>query len=250
MKKRVLSHNLKLVTPLLVLLALSGAAVADEDTFDILGFRLGMTPDEAEAVFRHLNPEVELNIDHGYYRYSDGLQDIRTEPFLEKIRGTIRYNRETKTTLYVAVEFSPPPDGGKVVQVIRQDSNIANPVTLAEYSEALVAKYGAPATRQYGLQWHFPDGRSFCSNSASGPVSGNLGTLAQGRDREQKLADPSRCASYLTFRMTGDPVVDVYARMVDVEHAIRAQLAAGAWVAGLQAEAVAAREAQGRRPEL
>lgn len=234
---------------LLALLALCGTAAADE-SFDILGFRPGMTPDEAEAVFRRLNPEVELKTDHSYYRYSDGLQDLRTETFIDKISATVRHDRETKTTLYVAVEFSPPPEGGKVVQIVRQDSNIANPVTLAEYKDALVGKYGAPATEHYGLQWHFPAGRSLCSSRASGPNAGDLKTLAQGRDREQKLADPSRCASYLTFRMTGDPVVDVYARLVDVEHAIRAQLAASAWVAELQAEAVAAREAKGQGPEL
>lgn len=242
----------RIARALLVLLALCGTAIADEDTnsFDILGFRLGMTPDEAEAAFRRLNPNVELKTDHGYYRYSDGLQDLKTDTFLDKISGTIRHDRETKTTLYVAVEFSPPPDGGKAVQIVRQDSNIANPVTLPEYKEALIAKYGAPATERYGLQWHFPADRSLCSSSASGPGAGNLGTLAQGRDREQKLANPSQCASYLTFRTTGDPVVDVYARLVDVENAIRTQLAASAWVADLQAEAVAARKAQGKGPEL
>lgn len=252
------SHKHKRATPmpmqwlLLVLLALGGTATADEstDNFDILGFRLGMTPDEAEAVFRRLNPDIELKTDHGYYRYSDGLQNLQTETFLDKISGTIRYDPATKTNLYVAVEFSPPPEGGKVVQIVRQDSNIANPVTLAEYKEALVAKYGAPATERYGLQWHFPGARSLCSSSASGPVAGNLTTLAQGRDREQNLADPSRCASYLTFRMTGDPVISVFARMVDVENAIRTQLAASAWVADLQAKAVAKREAEGRGPEL
>lgn len=237
---------------LAVLLALCGPASANETAsqFDILGFRLGMTPDEVKAVFLQLNPDMDLKTDHRYFRYSDGLQDHRTEPFLGKISGNIRLDVKTRSTLYVAVEFSPPPEGGKAVQIVRLDSNIVNPVTLAEYKQALVAKYGAASAERYGLQWHFPDDRTLCSNSANGPVAGHLGTLAQGRDRAQKLANPSQCASYLTFRMTGDPVVDVNARLIDVESAIRTQLAADAWVARLQSEAVAARQAKGKGPEL
>jgi hypothetical protein len=236
---------------LLALLALCGTVTAEEDTdsFDILGFRLGMTADEAEAVFRRLNPDIQLETYRAQYRYSDGLQDFQTDEFLDRIAGTIRHDPATKAILHITVEFAPPPEGGKAVQIVRQDNNIANPVTLTEYKEALVGKYGPPATERYGLQWHFPHGRSLCSTSANGPVAGNLHELAQG-DREQKLANPSQCASYLTFRMTGEPVSDVYARMTDVENAIRAQLAASAWVADLEARAVAARKAQGKGPEL
>lgn len=236
----------------LALLALSGPVTAEESEspFDILGFRLGMTPEEITTVFRQLNPDMDLKADHRYFRYSDGLTDHQTDPFLGRLSGNIRLDGKTKSTLYVAVEFSPPPEGGKAVQIVRSDSNIVDPVTLAEYRDALIAKYGPPGAERYGLQWHFPADRTLCSNSANGPVAGQLGTLAQGRDRAQKLADPSQCASYLTFRMKGDPVVDVNARLIDVEHAIRTQLAADAWVARLQAEAVAARKAKGKGPEL
>jgi hypothetical protein len=237
---------------LVVMLALCPPVAADDgaEGFDILGFRLGMTRDEAEAVFRRLNPDIELKVQNSYYSFSDGLNDHQTDEFLDRISGTIRHDRATKAILSVIVEFSPPPEGGTVVQIVRQDNNIANPVTLAEYRQALIGKYGPPATELYGLQWHFPEDRSLCSSNASGPGAHDLKTLVQGRDREQKLANPSLCASYLTFRMTGDPVGSVYARMVDVEQAIRAQLAANAWVAELQAEAVARRKAQGQGPEL
>lgn len=227
-------------------------AAADDgaDGFDILGFRLGMTRDEAEAVFHRLNPDIELQVRNSYYHYSDGLNDHQTDEFLDRISGTVRHDLVTQAVLSIFLEFSPPPEGGRVVQIVRQDNNIANPVTLAEYRQALIDKYGPPATERYGLQWHFPGDRSLCSTSANGPGAGDLNGLVQGRDREQKLANPSQCASYLTFRMTGDPVGSVYARMVDVEHAIRAQLAANAWVSELQAEAVARRKAQGQGPEL
>lgn len=234
---------------LLVLLALSGPASGEEgtDDFDILGFRLGMTQEEAESVFRNLNPDVQLETYRAHYRYSDGLQDLQTDDFLDRISGTIRQDQATKAILHITVEFAPPPEGGRAVQITRQDNNIANPVTLAEYKEALVGKYGPPAAERFGLQWHFPGDRSLCSTSANGPVAGHLNELAQD---EQKLANPSQCASYLTFRMTGEPVTDVYARMVDVENAIRAQLAASAWVADLEAQAIAARKAKGQGPEL
>jgi hypothetical protein len=236
----------------LALLALSGPAAAEESEspFDILGFRLGMTPEQVASVFRQLNPDMDLKTDHRHFRYSDGLADHQTESFVGRLSGNIRLDGKTKSTLYVAVEFSPPPEGGRAVQIVRSDSNIVNPVTLAEYRDALIAKYGPPSAERYGLQWHFPADRTLCSNSANGPVAGQLGTLAQGRDRAQKLADPSQCASYLSFRMTGDPVTDVYARLIDVEHAIRSQLAANAWVARQQAEAVEARKAKGKGPEL
>jgi hypothetical protein len=62
---------------LVTLLALGGTAFANDSTgrFDIPGFRLGMTPDEVEAVFVQRNPDVDLKTDHRYFRYSDGLQD-------------------------------------------------------------------------------------------------------------------------------------------------------------------------------
>lgn len=248
----VYARMIRILWVLLTLPAFSGTAAADDasDGFDILGFRLGMSQAQAEAVFRSLNRDVELNVQHASYRYSDGLQNFETEPFLDRISGNIRYDIATKAILHVTVEFSPPPEGGKVVQIVRQDNNIANPVTLAEYREALIAKYGPPASERYGLQWHFPAERRLCSSSANGPVASNVSTLVQGRDREQKFADPSQCASYLTFRMTGDPVGSMYARMVDVEHAIRTQLSASAWVAELEAQAVAKRKAQGQGPEL
>ena len=144
----------------------------------------------------------------------------------------------------------PPPDGGRVMQITRNDRKIVNPVTLAEYQAALIGKYGEPASKHYGLQWHFPGGRGLCSSAMNGPVASHLSSLAQGRDRDQKLANPSLCASYLTFRMTGDPVTEVYARMVDVEQAIRTHLAASAWVGELETQAVDNRTAVGRGPEL
>lgn len=252
-----MTHSLATIFPLprfvllLVLLAPGAGAATDEagDPFDILGFRLGMTAEEVEATFRRHRPEIDLQIQHATYHYSDGLRQHKTEPFLEEIAGHLR-DPASGSTLHVTVEFSPPPDGGRAVQIVRSDANIVNPITLAEYREALIGKYGQPASERFSPEWHFPAGRSLCSSSANGPVAGNFSTLAQGVDRDQKLADPSRCASYLVFRMKGDPVTGVYARMVDVEGAIRTHLAASAWVAELEAEAVARRKAEGRGPEL
>ncbi|GAB3279384.1 hypothetical protein [Parahaliea aestuarii] len=237
----------------LVVLSLSAGSARggqEGEAFDILGFRLGMDREQVEALFRQLNPDVKLDVRNAYFHYSDGLQNLQTEEFLGSISGPVRHDLSNQEILSVTVEFSPPPLGGRVVQITRSDNNIANPVTLAEFQQALIGKYGQPASQIYGLQWHFPAGRKLCSTAASGPVAGSLSSLVQGRDRELKYASPEQCASYLSFRMIGNPVKAVGARMVDVEQAIRAQLAASDWVAGLQEKAVAERIARGKGPQL
>ncbi|WP_116365780.1 hypothetical protein [Parahaliea mediterranea] len=220
------------------------------DSVDILGFRLGMNREEVEAVFRRLNPEVKLEVHNAYFHYSDGLQELQTETFLGSLSGTVRHDRQTQEILTVTVDFSPPPLAGRVVQITRYENNIANPITRAQFRDALVGKYGQPAS-QKRLHWHFPADRTLCSNpAASGPLAANLNTLVQGRDIQQKYAHPEQCASFLSFNLRGDPVKGVSARMVDVEHAIRSQLAASEWVAGLQEKAVAERIARGKGPQL
>jgi hypothetical protein len=229
------------------------AAVAQTpaERFDILGFRLGMTAEEVEANFRRLNPALEPDRHYVYFKYSDGVEEFQTEPFLDRITGLVRHDTTTQTTLYIQATFSQPPAGGRVIQVTRTDSNLTDPVTSAEYRQALVDRYGAPSSERPGrLQWHFPEGRVACATSASGPLVGQLATLVQGRDREQKLANPGQCASYLSFQMRGDPVRDGNARLVDVEQGIRSLIASGAWVAELQAQATERRKARGRGPEL
>ncbi|MEQ9002827.1 MAG: hypothetical protein RIE74_04610 [Pseudomonadales bacterium] len=240
---------------LLALLAHVGIARAadDADAFDILGFRLGMTQAEVDARFRQLNPDVELKVRQATYRYSDGLNEHQTEAFLDRIEGIIKYDRATKEILQVTVQFSPPPDGGRVMQVMRNERDIVNPVTLAEYRQALIGKYGPPTRdRNASIDWFFPAGTAPCSNSASGPAADQLNTMIQGTAaaRERMLADPSMCPSFLTFRVQGDPVRSGFARLVDVPNALRTLQAANAWVAQQQADAEARRKAAGRGPQL
>jgi hypothetical protein len=77
---------------LVALLAVCGTVFANDSTgrFDIPGFRLGMTPDEVEAVFVQRNPDVDLKTDHRYFRYSEGLQDHQRAVRVDRLRVASR----------------------------------------------------------------------------------------------------------------------------------------------------------------
>ncbi|MDY0007965.1 MAG: hypothetical protein RBS22_14185 [Spongiibacteraceae bacterium] len=220
---------------------------------DIIGFRLGMTPAEVEANFRKLNPAVDLQQQQASYRYSDGLTTFNTEPFLSSISGLIAFDRYAKISHTVTATFSPPPGEPRVVQIYREQKGIPNPTTAAELKAALVAKYGAPSQERHGLEWSLQSNRVRCHSGAGLPDSGNLTALITVQDRDKFLADPSQCAALLFYHPFGIGnalVREMTAQMVDVENAVRANQAANAWVAGLEATAVAARQAKAQGPQL
>jgi hypothetical protein len=257
--------NLSILALGAMLAATSFAARAQDKAaaFDIVGLRLGMTVDEAKAALLAHAADMNITEQRQRYAYSDGVNHgLRTEDFIYYLSGgrkLVDGNQwgDEGFTLY----FSPPPGVARVVAMTRNLHNVPNPVTGEQYRDALSKKYGAPTqAASHALRWNFPAGRVGCiAGSGTYPLTAQKGILryvfeggVPSRFVVGQAKDLSDCASYLEYAVSlgASPAKFVTATMVDVEATARAELAANAWVAGLKAAAVKARESKGQGPKL
>lgn len=253
---------------------------AEQGAFDIVGLRLGMTPEEAfstleaHGIAREAIQETRMS-----YSYSDGLRnDYRTDDFLAHVTaGKFRVEGSRRHNDSFVLYFSPPPHGGRLVAVDRMINNQLDPVTRGELREALVAKYGVPTVEELGiLNWQFGEGSKNCvSSRPNGTGVGLPDTSSRNRKSildfvfakrgTQVHLDQFRtpwvkaledCSNVLEYKgantdyTAGNPATRVNASMVDVQAWVRAELAASEYVEGLRQEAIKKREGQGRKPAL
>lgn|SRR5690606_33174706 len=248
------------------LIWLSSIGIAhSDDGFDIVGLRLGMTPEEAlQAMRAHGVKQSTINESRQVFSYGDGLESFKTKDFIHSLVGMVDEfvdgKRRTDTfNLY----FSPPPEGGRVVAIRRVIENQVDPITGGEFRDALVGKYGEPTERSASaLRWLFGKGSKNCTRgyTYASDVSmvrvvyrsaGKRIYLDQFNNPKVKSLD--ECANtfqYTVRAMPEQPAKWVEAIMVDVQGAVKAEQAANAWVAGLAAEAAAKRKGQGKGPKL
>lgn len=239
---------LALLTAALIAALAAGSAASAEgkvSAVDIVGLRLGMTPEEAKAALLAHDPELMLQEQRMYFSYSDGEKSHKTEPFLATINARRRDALEVFT-----IELSPPPAGGKVVSIKRQQKFGSNAPTLRTYRDALVDKYGPPLPPDDRnlqgssiLVWEFPDGGIRCSPFGTGP-SARERYIGEYLDMQFRAGgaqrDPSQCRSYVAYNIgiigTADdtPTRNVSAYMVDIPAAIATFHASNEWVAGLK----------------
>lgn len=256
-------RGLLFLAPLVWLFSI-GLAHAD-DRFDIVGLRLGMTPEQArQALLTHGVEEARIVEQRGAFTYSDGMESLQTKDFVRKISGGLRAfvdGKERSDSL--VVHFSPPPEGGRVVAIWRLIENQADPLTGDEFRNALVGKYGEPLERDASaLRWLFGPGSQNCAGGYGYTEktsmvrsvyrsAGNRIYLDQFNNRKVKSLDDCANTLQYTVRALSDrPAKWVEAIMVDVQGAVKAEQAANAWVASLAAEAVARRKGQGKGPKL
>src|SRR5690606_32582169 len=149
------------------LIWLSSIGIAhSDDRFDIVGLRLGMTPDEARQALRaHGVEESRIIEERRAFTYSDGMESLQTNDFVHKITGGVRGFVEGKVRAdSLVIHFSPPPEGGRVVAIWRLIENQADPVTGDEFRNALVGKYGETLERDASaLRWLFGPGSQNCT---------------------------------------------------------------------------------------
>lgn len=248
------------------LIWLSSIGIAhSDDGFDIVGLRLGMTPEEAlQAMRAHGVKQSTINESRQVFSYGDGLESFKTKDFIHSLVGMVDEfvdgKRRTDTfNLY----FSPPPEGGRVVAIRRVIENQVDPITGDEFRNALVGKYGEPLERDaHALRWLFGPGSQNCAGGYGYTEktsmvrsvyrsAGNRIYLDQFNNRKVKSLDDCANTLQYTVRALSDrPAKWVEAIMVDVQGAVKAEQAANAWVASLAAEAVARRKGQGKGPKL
>ncbi|MFN3304552.1 MAG: hypothetical protein ACK44A_12615 [Roseateles sp.] len=244
-----------------LLAASCSTAMSQPAVPDIVGLRLGMTASEAVAAIQAHDPALKLITVQSRFNYSDGMQPLQTPPFLARIEARTGTGPSGKPAL--AVYFTPPPLGGKVWAVERNESVRGEPPTVQQYAAALQQKYGAPSAVSPGsaaLAWDFPAGRVNCiprlpdrpGFPAFRPGSSeDLGfSLRIWQQRKLAPADLSSCASRLHYVLGSDIVTAFSAVMIDVAGYAAANAAAQREVAALEQAARQQRDARGQVPKL
>lgn len=245
-----------------LLVLLSGTTfAASADAFDIVGIRLGMTPEQTLTALRaHRVKESTIDVSRQVFQYSDGLKhDYKTPDFVYMVVAAkddiVDGKRRTDT---FNLFFSPPPQGGRLVAISRVIANRIDPTTNGQFLDALVAKYGEPTERQAGLyRWLFGDGTKACRDyNLPDAKKGILRDVYIGfpdRFRNAQVKSLNECANQLQYSvgsMADQPATRVTAYMTDVQSWVKAEHATNEWLSSLAAEAAAKRKAQGQGPQL
>lgn len=248
---------------LLALCTTLPGTLAAQDAFDIVGLRLGMTEDEVMAALEAYNPDMNYTIVESYYSYSDGVEYFQTENFLAEIHAGLPGSGSP--TAEFIISFTPPPEGGKVWAIDREEKILSNQPSFAQYTQALVQKYGEPtATSRQGaaLVWDFPAGSSGCLRDPNDPAFPYF-RPRHDQDLDFRLtflqrsgsvpSDLSQCANQLNYTLgtISGSVVDTFnAILIDVPAYIRTSEAASEVVKALEEEAIRKREGAAQTPRL
>lgn len=232
-------------------------AKASDQTFDIVGLRLGMTLDEARAAIRKYNPDLAIQPPvKKTVQYRVANTTRKTEPFVSYLFA-VSTGKKQKDNIYVY--FSYPPGEPRVIAITRLHSNFDPPIPRANYYKALVERYGTPAAtqndtladqsrRHYWYQWHV-GGKVQCLRSLPGgrEVKGQFGSLgatvvergeilkhikdfSTGRMLNPKASDPSDCAALLTYHLSYDPLFSATGTLIDVAAAAQSEQRMSAWI--------------------
>lgn len=273
------ARKLALATGIYVtaLFAAHPALATDEDRFNIVGLKLGMSPEQAMQILRaHGVKESTIDETRQSYSYSDGIKhDYRTEDFLFRVaamKDEITNNRRSSDTFNLY--FSPPPEGGQLVAVQRTIENRIDPVTNGQFRQAVIGKYGEPTDSTPGnLNWKFGSGTKNCVSGSVNGIGISVPTPRPGRSesilgivyrksgsqvqlnqfKNSRINSLEECASMLEYsimNMDDRPATTVRASMIDVQSWVKAELAASEQVETLRRAAIEKRESKGSKPAL
>jgi hypothetical protein len=230
---------------------------AAQPSFDIVGLRPGMTEAEATAALNAHRPGARVQKRNMTYNYSDGVQQLNTQPFLYELWATFddAQGRED-----IRLYFAPPPSASRVLGMTRQMS-LKAPPTQAQLGAQLAQRYGAPTTsgKNYATTnnvWGEP-GKPMCWRSTPnttvigvGESSDILSGLKRGQDKGYVPRDPSTCGMAVAASMAGEPVNNLTVRLVDYGAWFSTHQKAKDWVEQQRQEAVKARLSRGAAPKL
>ena len=228
-----------------------------QPSFDIVGLRPGMSEAEAMAVLNAHRPGIRVQKRNMTYNYSDGVQQLSTQPFLYELWVTFddAQGRED-FRLY----FSPPPSAPRVLGMSRQMS-LNSPPTQAQLGAQLAQRYGQPTTSGKNHSttnsvWGEP-GKPMCWRSTPnttvigvGEATDILSGLKRGQDKGHVPRDPSTCGLAAAASMAGEPVRNLTVRLVDYGAWASSHQKAKDWVEQQRQAAVKARLSSGATPKL
>ncbi|MCB2006025.1 MAG: hypothetical protein R3E92_12775 [Burkholderiaceae bacterium] len=257
----------------------SAVAADDDSKFEMVGIRLGMTPEQVVPVLKaHGIGGDRIYESRMAYSYSDGINHgLKTDDFLARITASkveVLGNKRRDDSFELF--FSPPPAGGKLVGVQRVIFNNVDPITGGQFRQALVDKYGSTSDATTGiLNWKFGGGDMNCLSTNPKGVNVSLPSTDLRQKRgildmvyrkagggkyrldlflHSRVKDLAQCASMLEYRLgtskDNQPASRVEATMIDVQSWVKAELAANERVDKLRSEAVEKRVGKGNKPSL
>jgi len=246
-------------TSALALLAAAAPGAAAPD-WDIIGLRLGATEAEARTTLEGYDPNGKIVAHESNFSYSDKVARHRTPSFLDQLEL-----RVTRLAIEqpLRVWFSGPNEEVRVVAITRQEHNLPNPATYADFRKSLEAKYGPPTGEERTLLVWEEAGKPSCVRTQYG-ISlrefaklrmghATMGQAAAALDAKQGQdslpADLTTCGTVVYFG-GNDPVTSFSAGLLDMGAIMKTFYGRNAWVADLEAEAIRAREGQGQVPQL
>jgi hypothetical protein len=264
--------RIKQLTTALLAVAAVGASLpaTAASEWDLLGVKLGMTEAEVRAAFQAYDPKAKVIAVKASLPYSDGINNYRTEPFLDELLiETVRTARFQPLRVW----FSGPVGEPRVIAIGRTEMNTPNPPTQVQLLGALYAKYGQP-NGQLGFGsdsnplWQ-QDGKPACIYTRYSPDRPTLYDFPQVLTGQMKMsqvvnkfmgsatremhnppADPSQCGAVMYYSLGPEPVRTFYAGAFDLGALAATAKSRQELVEKLQAEARAKRESQGAVPQL
>jgi hypothetical protein len=245
------------VVGLLALAATLNLPAAAQTSFDIVGLRPGMTEAEATAALNAHRPGMRMQKRNMTYNFSDGVQQLNTQPFLYELWVTFddAQGRED-FRLY----FAPPPSASRMLGMSRVMS-LKAPPTQAQLGAQLAQRYGPPtvSSKSYSttnFAWGEP-GKPMCWRSTPtatvigiGEASDILSGLQRGQEKGYVPRDPSACGLAAAASLSGEPVHNLMVRLVDYGAWASTHQKAKDWVEQQRQEAVKARLSRGSAPKL
>lgn len=239
-----------------------------EDQPTIVDICLGLTPEQVTAAIEKHNPNLVIKQKQTSFNYTDGAQQLRTDPFVSEISAEDNVKDE-----YFKFVFTAPPAGSKLTHMNRAMGSDSNLPAIEPFITGLVNNYGEPTFRHRGrngsalngtLRWDFPDGRVLCGDSPQ-PNSGlvlRTGALTPGVDidtmianlRSEGVADPAQCSRWLQIHIQtfaeNEPVRSVDMQLTDLAGALAGGLTTYAWLEETEAQARAKRLEDAELPDL
>ena len=246
-------------------LAIPSQAAPD---WDLVGIKLGMTEAEVKAAFMAYDPKGKIVASNTSFTYNDKVNSHRTPPFLNSLE--LRVTRQSGQ-IPLKVWFSGPSGEVRVIAVRRQEMNIPNPPTGAQFMQSLTGKYGPPTAADsagtptwqeagkpscirvsYGLDFNpfsnvaLPNGKSDFTEAAA-----EMERRQQGVGKGLLPADLSKCGAFLYYTGTNfNPASHFIAGLFDVGAIVATHQARNAWVEQLKNDAIRKREGSGTVPKL
>lgn len=234
--------------------------------WDIIGIRLGMSPEQARAAIKAHAPQAQVTDFTRQFSYTDGGKPRQMPGFLGSITAQQGPTNKSET---LEVMFSAPPMEQRVIRVIRTLVMVDDPLPMERAMAAVTQKYGPPprvleANNGRGniSRW-VEAGRTVCGDTSPSsmdarqvpPVDNSPMGLSQyeaWQRRKLAPADAANCSAALVVnlvtRAPREPLVtEMKFVMTDPGYAVPAMRATAQQIAE---QAGKARQNSGATPKL